>query len=103
MLSQNANMTVFLILDHMGRDYNSVNCSSTATRNGLTQFEYYSEIEKVANSMGIPVIREYAESQICENTPQYLYDNIHCNALGAKQSANFIWSRMKTYFPNAVQ
>lgn len=101
MLSQNANMTVFLILDPYGRNYGGVDCSSTAVNgSSITQIEYYEEIAKVAESMGIPVIKEYAGSQISENTPQYFLDNIHPNALGAKQSAYFIWSRMKTYFAN---
>ena len=103
MLSQNANLTVFLILDHVGRNHSGLDCSSTATRGaGITQYEYYSEIEKVANSLGIPVIKEYAGSQISENTPQYLADNIHCTALGAKQSGKFIWSKMRAYYPNAI-
>jgi hypothetical protein len=101
-LSQNANLTVFLILDPYGRNYNSVDCSSSVQRNSKTQFEYYEEIAKVAESLGIPVIKEYAGSQISENTPQYFIDNIHPNALGAKQSANFIWSQMRRYMPNAV-
>jgi hypothetical protein len=101
-MSQNANLTVFLILDPYGRNYNSVDCSSSAQRNSKTQYEYYEEIAKVAESLGIPVIKEYAGSQISENTPQYLLDNIHPNALGAKQSANFIWSKMKQYMPNAI-
>ena len=101
-LSQNADITLFLILDPYGRNYNNVDCSSTAQNaSNLTQYEYYEKIAKVAESLGIPVIKEYAESQISENTPQYLSDNIHPNALGAKQSANFIWSRMKTFIPNA--
>ena len=103
MLSQNANMTIFLILDPYGRDYNSVDCSSTAVNgSSLTQFEFYEEIAKVAESLGIPVIKEYAGSQISENTPQYFLDNIHPNALGAKQSANYIWSRMRWYKPNMI-
>ena len=103
MLAQNANLTVFLILDNLGRNYGSIDCSSTAVRGaGLTQYQYYSEIAKVAESLGVPVIKMYAESQISENTPQYLLDNIHPNALGAKQSANFIWSKMRQYLPNAV-
>lgn len=103
MLSQNASLTVFLILDHYGRNYDGADCSSSAVNSdGLTQYEFYSEIEKVANSMGIPVIREYAESQVSENTPQYLMDNIHNNALGAKQSARFIWNKMKQYYPNLI-
>ncbi len=103
MLSQNQNLTIFLVLDPYGRNYNNVDCSSTAVNaSGLTQFEYYEEIAKVGESLGIPVIKEYAESQISENTPQYLIDNIHPNPLGAMQSANFIWSKMQNYSPNAV-
>lgn len=103
MLSQNANMTVFLILDPYGRRYSGSDCSSTAVNSaGLTQFEFYEEVAKVAESLGIPVIKMYAESQISENTPQFILDNIHPNALGAKQSANFIWGKMKQYYPNAI-
>ena len=103
MLSQNANMTVFLILDPYGRNYAGSNCSSTAVNSaGLTQFEFYEEVAKVAESLGIPVIKMYAKSQISENTPQYLMDNIHPNTLGAKQSANFIWAQMRQYMPNTI-
>lgn len=101
MLSQNPNMTVFLILDHYGRNYDNVNNSSTAVNSaGDTQFEFYEEIAKVAESLGIPVIKEYAISQISENTPQYLLDNIHCNELGAKQSGYVIWYAVRKYHPN---
>lgn len=103
MLSQNANMAVFLILDHYGRNNGGVNCSTTAENgSGLTQYEYYEEIAKVAETLGIPVIKEYEVSQISENTPQYLADNIHLNALGAVQSAYAIWSQFKNYYPNQV-
>ena len=102
-LSQNANLTVFLILDPYGRNYGGVDVSTTAQNaSNLTQFEYYEEIAKVANSLGIPVIKQYAESQISENTPQYISDDIHPTAKGALQSANFIWSKMKQYYPNNV-
>ena len=99
-MSQNANITLFLILDHYGKDSGGVDNSSTAEENGLTQFEFYNEIAKVAESLGVPVIYEYKESQISENTPQYLSDNIHCNNLGAKQSGTFIWNKMRAYNPN---
>lgn len=103
MLSQNANLTVFLVLDPYGRNYGGVNCATTATNGaGLTQKEYYDEIAKVGESLGIPVIKEYAISQISENTPQYIVDNIHPTALGAKQSAYVIWSQMRQHFPNQV-
>lgn len=97
MLTQNANMTVFLILDHYGKQYNTLDCSSTVKKNNLTQYEYYSEIAKVAESLGIPVIREFELSGISELMPQYLADNIHLNALGAIQSGNVIWNEMKLH------
>ena len=101
MLTQNPNMTVFLILDHYGRNYSSLDCSSTVVKGGKTQYEYYEEIAKVAESLGVPVIKEYALSGISELMPQYLADNIHLNALGATQSGNTIWSEIKNIYPNA--
>lgn len=102
MMSQNANLTIFLVLDHFGKN-TAINCSSTAKNaSGLTQYEFYEEIARVANSLGIPVIKEYELSQISENTPQYLTDNIHPTAKGAIQSANTIWSKIKQFYPNEV-
>lgn len=101
MLSQNANMTIFLVLDPYGRLYSGTDCRSYAVNgNGQTQYEFYEEIAKVAASLGIPVIKQYAESGISENTPQYINDNIHPTELGAKQSAYVIWAGMKQHFPN---
>lgn len=99
--TQNPNITLFIVFDHYGRDYQNDDRSSTAENTAsLTQYEYYEEMAKVAESLGAPVIKLYAESQISEKTPQYLYDYIHDNALGAKQSANLIYSKMKQYFQN---
>ena len=100
MMSQNANLTIFLVLDPYGKVNGDVDCSSDAIRGGVTQKEYYDEIAKVGESLGIPVIKQYAISQISENTPQYIADNIHPTQLGAKQSAYAIWSQMRQYFPN---
>ena len=101
--SQNANITVFLVLDQYGKLANSVDCRSTALNpNGLTQYAFYEECAKVAESMGVPVIKLYADGQISQNTPQYLNDNIHPTALGAKQSAYVIWAGMKQHYPNQV-
>ena len=102
MYSQNANLTVFLILDHYGKSSGGADCSSTETKNGKTQFEYYEEIAKVAESMGVIVIKQYAMSEISERTPQYLLDNIHMNALGSIRSAYAIWSVMKQFYPNNI-
>jgi hypothetical protein len=101
MLTQNADMTVFLILDHYGRSYSSLDCSSTSLRNGKRQFEYYEEIAKVAESLGVPVIKEYTCSGMSELMPQYFVDNIHPNALGAEQSGNIIWNKMSVHSVNA--
>ena len=97
--TQNPSITVFLILDHFGKSETS---STTLNSANLTQYEYYQEIEKVALSMGVRVIREYEASEISERTPQYLRDNIHLTDLGCQQSAIAIWSVMKQYYPNAV-
>lgn len=98
-LTQNPDLTVFLVLDHYGKGITAPNAVNSANQ---TQFEFYQEIEKVALSMGIRVIKEYELSEISNLTPQYLLDNIHMNALGAKQSANAIWSGMKDTYPNEV-
>lgn len=102
-LSQNPDITVFLVLDHYGRNYNNVDSSSTGVNSdGKTQYYWWEEIAKVAESLAIPVIKEYAISGISENTPQYLMDNIHCSTLGAEQSANAIWSVMRQHLPNEI-
>lgn len=98
--AQNQNATVFLILDHYGRLYNSTDESSTQVNgSGLTQFQYYEELAKVAESMGVKVIKLYATSGMNEYTPQYFADDIHVNAAGAYRSGNVIWDVMKNYTP----
>ena len=98
--SKNANITLFVIFDHYGRNYNGTDESSTAIRNGKTQYEYYEEMSKVCESLGVKAVRLYAISGISENTPQYFLDDIHPNVLGAKHTANVIWAYMKQYVPN---
>lgn len=96
-MAANANITIFVILDHYGKN-GEINCSSTAKIHGLTQYEYYKELEKVCESLGVVVIKDYL-SGISELAPQYLLDNIHLNDLGARQSATTIWNQMKQYAP----
>ena len=98
MRTQNRNLTIFLILDHFGQ---GITASDAVNSAGMTQYEFYAEIEKLALSMAVRVIREYELSEICEKTPQYLLDNIHLNTLGSQQSAKAIWSGMKDTYPNA--
>lgn len=96
-LTQNPNLTVFLILDHFGK---GITAPSAVNSENETQFEWYEELAKLGRSMGIRVIREYELSEISNLTPQYLLDNIHLNALGAEQSAKAIWTGMKGTYPN---
>lgn len=96
-LTQNPNLTVFLILDHFGK---GITAPSAVNSENETQFEWYEELAKLGRSMGIRVIREYELSEISNLTPQFLLDNIHLNALGAEQSARAIWSGMKGTYPN---
>lgn len=98
--SQNAKVTMFVIFDHYGRNYNSVDESSTAVRGGKTQYEYYEEMAKVCASLGIKTIKLYEMAEFSQLTPQYFLDDIHPNGLGAEHEANKIWSVMKTYAPN---
>ena len=92
--SQKEDITLFVIIDHYGKTTCSTLSENSANK---TQYEFYNEIIKLCNSMGVHVIKQNEESEINENTPSYLYDNIHLTDLGAKQSAQTIWSCMKKY------
>jgi len=97
--SQNADISLFVVLDHYGK---GITASTAKNTNNQTQFEYYEEIGKCVESLGVHIIWENKESEISENTPQYLLDNIHMNDLGARQSARTIWAGMKKWLPNVV-
>lgn len=91
-LTQNQSITLILVIDHYGQQ----NCASIEPNSeGITQYMYYEEIAKVAESIGIPIIHQNKKSGINEKTPQYLLDNIHLNTYGAIQSAETIWSEMR--------
>lgn len=101
--SQNANIQIFIVFDHYGKLTGGGDCSSTALNgNGLTQYEYYSELQKVAESMGVACVPLYKESGIGENTPQYLTDNIHPTDLGARQTAYCIWYKMRQFSADQI-
>ena len=101
-LTQNPNITIFAILDHYGKNDGTTSHASTEIVNSNTQYSYYEEIAKVFESIGVIVIKEYVISGISELAPQYLADYIHVNDLGARQSANTIWSGMKRYTPKVI-
>lgn len=92
--SQKEDITLFVIIDHYGKTTCSTLAENSANK---TQYEFYNEIIKLCNSMGVHVIKQNEESEINENTPSYLSDNIHPTELGAQQSAQTIWSCMKKY------
>jgi hypothetical protein len=85
-LTQNPDINILLILDHVGTGVNA----STYKFNNLTQFEFYNEIAKVAESMSVPVCKGYEISQMNEYSADYFIDNIHPTAKGASHFAYVI-------------
>ena len=64
----------------------------------ITNFEFASKIERVANLNGVPVINVFTQSglgyaRVKDN--DYQKDNIHLNDLGGKIMGKFIWSKLK--------
>lgn len=98
--SQNPDITLFVVLDHYGRAITGISEASTEIRGGKTQYQYYEELARVCESLGVKVIKLYAMSEMCENTPQFFLDDIHPNALGAEHTARTIWAEMKRVYPN---
>lgn len=97
--TQKESIKIFVILDHYGTNDDGEDLSPSAVVNGLTQYVFYEECRKVCESMGIPVICLYKNSDISDLTPAYFADYIHPNAKGAERSARAIWDYMKTYDP----
>lgn len=100
-LTENPNANLFIVFDHYGKGGSSASCASTEVRGGFTQYQYYEECAKVCELLSVPVIKQYATSGISQYTPNYLIDDIHCNAAGALRSANSIWDVMKRHTPKA--
>lgn len=101
-MGQNPNITIFAVFDHYGKYNSDIDASSNVVLNGYTQYQYYSEIIKVCESLGVVCIKECATSGIGELAPQYLDDYIHLNDLGAKQSAMTIWNEMRQHCPKLI-
>lgn len=98
---QNEKIKIFVILDHCGRQYGETDLSPDVVVNNFTQYQYYEECRRVCESMAIPVICQYKDSDISELTSSYYRDYIHLNnTKGAERSARTIWAVMKTYDPN---
>lgn len=91
-LTANPAITLFIVFDHYGKE---ITAETAVNASGLTQYEYYEGLAKVADSMSVPTIKVYKNSGINHYTADmYLADNIHLNKLGAKQEANTIWQSM---------
>ena len=64
----------------------------------ITNFEFASKIERVANLNGVPVINVFTQSGLGYarvKDKDYQKDNIHLNDLGGKIMGKFIWSKLK--------
>lgn len=99
---ENPNIMIFVVLDHYGRKYGSQDLSPSSIRGEYTQYEYYEEVFKCCEYNGIPCLKEYAKSYFGGFGEQYLMDYIHCNDLGARQSANTIFSFINSFLPKEV-
>lgn len=95
--------TIIVILDHYGQAVTgNQGCASTVKHTNLTQYEFYEEISKVCESLGVPVIKGYAISGINEYTPNFFRadnDIIHLSPDGAKHFADVIWAEMQRFYP----
>lgn len=102
LLTNYADIQIFVILDHYGRNSGGVDCSEQAVRNSLTQYEFYQKLADLCKYRGIKTVKQYADSGMNGLTPQYFADNIHPTMLGAEQSANVINDVIRTTTPKAV-
>ena len=102
--TENPDIQIFVILDHFGRVYGSSDSSpAKVNTEGKTQYDYYEECAKLCAFYGIPCIKTY---EICNVGPfgtEYLYDNIHLNALGGQQVAQAIAKAMLAFKPKLTE
>ena len=93
-------MSVVVVLDHFGINNGGVDMSPSLTKNVGKQFDYYEKLADVCALYGIPCIKEYKSGRFNQMTSRYYLDYIHLNPIGAKQSANVIWSELKNIDPS---
>jgi len=94
---------IFVILDHFGRIYGSSDSSpAKVNTDDKTQYDYYEECAKLCAFYGIPCIKTYEFCNVGPFGTEYLYDNIHLNALGGQQVAQAIAKAMLCYKPKIL-
>ena len=93
--TSNPKIQIFMLLDHYGNGITAHN----AVRNNLTQYQYYEELAKVCENMGVPVLKVYADSNMCTQTSYMLIDNIHLNSTGVEHVGNLVWNFVKSFTP----
>ena len=96
---------IVLITDNTGQIIPSTgaNCARETLKNGLTQKDYTDMAISVAHYLGVEVINAGQESQINQEHPEYLIDQIHQTELGGQQFAKAIWSKLKGIYPIVVE
>lgn len=101
--TENPDIQIFVILDHFGRVYGSSDSSpAKVNTEGKTQYDYYEECAKLCAFYGIPCIKTYEFCNVGPFGTEYLYDNIHLNALGGQQVAQAIAKAMLGFKPKIV-
>ena len=87
---------VIIIFDHYGRLWETVNCDPYAQNSfGLTQADYYNELAKICDSIGIPHIDLYKIARM--SNAGCLLDDIHPTPRGAKRMAWLIRQFLALY------
>ena len=87
---------IVFLTDSTGKQYGQSDFSYTHTNSlGLRQIDYIEMACKVAEYVGIPVIRCGQDSMINCNNPNYIVDQIHHTELGGYQYAKTIWAKLK--------
>lgn len=104
-LSNAPNAVVVLFTETTGKDHTGYGNYSQTRKNDLdlTQWDYIDMTIKVAEFVGLPVIKCGQDSMINAQNPQYIADHIHHTYLGGYQYARTIWSKLKFIPLKAMQ
>ena len=96
-LTNSPKAVVVLLTETTGKNHVGYADYSQTRKNelDLTQWDYIDMTIKVAEFVGIPVIKCGQDSMINAQNPQYIADHIHHTYLGGYQYARTIWSKLK--------
>ena len=94
-LTKNPSIMIFVLLDHYGNGITA----EDVIKNNLTQYQYYEEMVKVCDAMGIPCLKWYAVSGLNNKVTYMQIDNIHLNSKGVEHIGNLTWDFIRRFTP----